>query len=238
PDHEEEDHHQTIVDPKVQILSEHEVAEAEDERRVPQVVIAFVPGRVGPGHRDDGHHQKQDAARGLHVHEVFERPHQCARGQAPGGGLLRGCASRSWGNRAGPGKLEKSDSSSTGVLLMNHACTGSYRALTTRYKSETALKSRFAEPSRMPASAMPEPPTLAGFRRAAPRAMMPATIAATPVTTGKHNNMPHTRDTTAAVLAGGFSPRGNPVFGSIVMACSAMVSGLPVMGFAARPGGP
>jgi hypothetical protein len=40
------------------------------------------------------------------------------------------------------------------------------------------------------------------------------------------------------VLAGGDSPFGRPVLGSMVMACNAMVSGLPVMGFAGRPGGP
>jgi len=39
----------------------------------------------------------------------------------------------------------------------------------------------------------------------------------------------------ASVLAGGFSPRGKPVFGSIVMACMAMVSGEPVIGLAGGP---
>ncbi len=36
---------------------------------------------------------------------------------------------------------------------------------------------------------------------------------------------------TDAVLAGGFSPRGSPVRGSMVSACIAIVSGEPVMGF-------
>ena len=43
--------------------------------------------------------------------------------------------------------------------------------------------------------------------------------------------MPQTSDSTAAALAGGFSPLGKPVRGSMVMACSAMVSAEPVMGF-------
>src|SRR6185436_16079128 len=71
----------------------------------------------------------------------------------------------------------------------------------------------------------------------------PATIAGSAVKGPKHNKTPHTSETTAAELAGGFSPRGNPVFGSIDMACIAIVCGLPVIGLGTpggddRPAGP
>jgi hypothetical protein len=65
--------------------------------------------------------------------------------------------------------------------------------------------------------------------------MQPATIAGTPVNGPRQSKIPHTSETTASVLAGGFSPRGKPVFGSIVMACMAMVSGEPVIGLAGGP---
>ena len=60
-------------------------------------------------------------------------------------------------------------------------------------------------------------------------------IAGMPVNGPKQSKIPQTNATTATVLAGGFSPRGNPVFGSIVMACIAMVSGEPVIGLAGGP---
>jgi hypothetical protein len=90
---------------------------------------------------------------------------------------------------------------------------------------------RFNMPSAMPAVAMPVPPTIAGRLRAALRAMNPAMIAGKPVNGPRQSRMPHTSATTAAMLAGGLSPRGKPVLGSIVMACRAMVSGEPVIGF-------
>ena len=56
-----------------------------------------------------------------------------------------------------------------------------------------------------------------------------------PVNGPKQSKIPHTNATTAAVLAGGFSPRGNPVLGSMVMACSSMVAADPVIGLAGGP---
>jgi hypothetical protein len=87
----------------------------------------------------------------------------------------------------------------------------------------------------MPAKPMPAPPTVCGDRRAALRAITPAIIAGMPVKGPKQSKIPHTKATTAAVLAGGFSPRGKPVFGSMVMACSAIVAAEPVIGLAGGP---
>src|SRR5687767_10055488 len=69
--------------------------------------------------------------------------------------------------------------------------------------------------------------------------MAPAMMAARPVIGPRQSKMPQTNATTAAVLAGGFSPRGNPVLGSIVTACMAMLWGEPVIGFGGQlgPGG-
>jgi len=94
-----------------------------------------------------------------------------------------------------------------------------------------ADKKRFSTPSPIPTAAMPLPPTLSGLRRDCPRATSPATMAARPVSGPRHNKIPQTSDSTAAGPAGGFSPFGSPVRGSMVMAWSAMVAAEPVIGF-------
>src|SRR6478735_3453908 len=105
-------------------------------------------------------------------------------------------------------------------------------------QSATAVASSesvtFATPRTRPAVAILPPPTLCGNSRAALRPSTPAIIAGMPVNGPKHSKIPHTNATTAAVLAGGFSPRGRPVVGSMVMACIAIVAAEPVIGF---PGG-
>ncbi len=93
-------------------------------------------------------------------------------------------------------------------------------------------------PSTMPAVAMPLPPTVCGNSRAALRPSTPAIIAGMPVNGPRQIKIPHTKATTAAVLAGAFSPRGKPVLGSMVMACIAIVAAEPVIGLRGGAGGP
>jgi hypothetical protein len=97
-----------------------------------------------------------------------------------------------------------------------------------------ALTTRFSNPSSIPASDILLPPTVSGCSAAARRPMKPAMMAGIPVKGPRHRRMPQTSATTEAVLAGGRSPRGSPVLGSMLIACIAIVSGEPVIGL----GGP
>ena len=84
-------------------------------------------------------------------------------------------------------------------------------------KNQAVQPSKFRIPRMIPASAIPPPPTFAGSAFIALRPMKPAMIAGMPVSGPKHISTPHTNATTLAVLAGGFSPRGMPVLGSMLI---------------------
>ncbi len=108
PDDEEEDRHQPVVDPEMEVALEGEGTDLEAEGRVPQRRVGVLPGRVRPDQRDGGGQQQDDPAGGLDAQEALDgrigAPRERARGlPAPGGlgrgakGRARGRKHRSWG---------------------------------------------------------------------------------------------------------------------------------------------
>ena len=71
-DHQEENGHESVVDPVGQVLGYGKVAHAHSELRVPQRDVALCPRGVGPREGDHGGGYQEDAAGGLLVGEVLE----------------------------------------------------------------------------------------------------------------------------------------------------------------------
>ena len=73
PDHEEEDHHQRVVDPVLQRLVEVQRPGVQDDVGVPERVVRRRPRAVGPDQRDGRGEQQQQRARRLDAQELAHR---------------------------------------------------------------------------------------------------------------------------------------------------------------------
>ena len=79
PDHEEEDHHQRVVDPVLQGLVELEGAGVEGDAGVPEGVVGVRPGAVGPDQCCRGGEEQHERARRLDAQELAHRSRDEAR---------------------------------------------------------------------------------------------------------------------------------------------------------------
>ena len=71
-DDEEEDRHQRVVDPLLQVEVDRVAADRDRHVGVPQVEVRLLPRRVRPDQRDHRRGDEHDAARGLLVEEVAQ----------------------------------------------------------------------------------------------------------------------------------------------------------------------
>jgi len=81
-DDKEEEHHQAVVDGVPEVLLDFEQVEVEGELRLPEAVVAVVPGRVHPNEGDDGADEEDDAARGFDGGEPLGRLHETPDNEA------------------------------------------------------------------------------------------------------------------------------------------------------------
>jgi hypothetical protein len=72
PRHEEEDRHQRVVDPEMEIALEGPITEAHAERRVPDAQVLVLPGRVRPEQSHARDTQQQHAAGRLDREEALD----------------------------------------------------------------------------------------------------------------------------------------------------------------------
>ena len=75
----EEEHHQPVVDPVLQVLGDVRRADADRGLRVPQVDVGVLQRRVRPDEGDDRRQEQERRAPGLRVQELLQRPRDVAR---------------------------------------------------------------------------------------------------------------------------------------------------------------
>ena len=81
-DDEEEDGHQTFVDPLLQVEIEGVIAEGDGQIGVPEVEVGVLPRRVRPDQGDHRGDDEDDAAGGLGVEELAQRRDDARAGPA------------------------------------------------------------------------------------------------------------------------------------------------------------
>jgi hypothetical protein len=86
PHHEEEDRHEAVVDPVVQVEGDPVLAQVQAEGLVDQALVGLRPGGIGPDEGDEGEEEQHDPARDRLTGEELERPQQPLRHLLPRGG--------------------------------------------------------------------------------------------------------------------------------------------------------
>ena len=73
PDDEEEDHHQSVVDPEMDVAFERQATDAQPDGRMQESVVSRAPGRVRPDEGGDCRGEQEDAARCLDGEKGLDR---------------------------------------------------------------------------------------------------------------------------------------------------------------------